>query len=214
MLSDWMYRLRALLRRSTVERELEDELRFHIEQETAKYVRTGENPEDALRRARLALGGLEQTKEECRDARGTRFMDDLGQDLRYAIRALLHNPAFALVAGLSLALGIGANTAVFTVICGESDPVLSYPDTARLVKLVGVTSGANTPPALSDTEIQFAASLPGVEDVTAVTGRAFHLTGGGAEPERVLGAGVSTNFFQILGVSPILGRGFLPGDSR
>ena len=98
MLSDWMYRLRALLRRSTVERELEDELRFHIEQETAKYVRTGESPEDAVRHARLALGGLEQTKEECRDARGTRFMDDLAQDLRYAIRALLHNPAFALVA--------------------------------------------------------------------------------------------------------------------
>ena len=214
MLSDWMYRLRALLRRSTVERELEDELRFHIEQETAKYVRTGENPEHAVRHARLALGGLEQTKEECRDARGTRFMDDLGQDLRYAIRALLHNPAFALVAGLSLALGIGANTAVFTVICGELYPVLTYPDTARLVKLVGVTSGANTAPPLSDTEIQFAASLPGVEDVTAVSGRAFHLTGGGAEPERVLGAGVTTNFFQIFGVSPILGRGFLPGDAQ
>src|SRR6478672_807500 len=214
MLTDWLYRLRGLLRRGTVECELEDELRFHIEQEAAKYVRTGEEPENAVRHARLALGGLEQTKEECRDARGTRFLDDLGQDLRYAIRALLHDPAFALVAGLSLALGIGANTAVFTVICGELYPVLTYPDTARLVKLVGVTGGANTPPPLSDTEIQFAASLPGVEDVTAVTGRAFHLTGGGVEPERVLGAGVSTNFFQILGVSPILGRGFLPGDAQ
>ena len=213
MLSDWMYRLRSLLRRSTVERELEDELQFHIEQETAKYVGTGENPEDALRRARLALGGFEQTKEECRDARGTRFIDDLDQDLRYAIRALLHNPAFALVAGLSLALGIGANTAVFAVVCGELYPVLHYSDTARLVKLVGLTSGANTPPPLSDTEIQFAASLPAVEEVTSVSGRAFHLTGGGAEPERVLGAGVCTNFFQILGVSPVLGRDFLPGDA-
>jgi len=214
MLSDGIYRMRAFLMRSKIERELDDELRFHIEQETAKYVRTGENPEHAVRHARLALGGLEQTKEECRDARGTRFLDDLGQDLRYAIRALLHDPAFTLVAGLSLALGIGANTAVFTVICGELYPVLTYPDTARLVKLVGVTSGTNTAPALSDTEIQFAASLPGVEDVTAVSGRAFHLTGGGAEPERVLGAGVTTNFFQVFGVSPILGRGFVPGDAQ
>ena len=143
-----MYRLRVLLRRSTVERELEDELRFHIEQETAKYVRTGEEPETALRHAQLALGGLEHTKEECRDARGTRLLDDLAQDVRYAIRALLHDPAFALVAGLSLALGIGANTAVFTVICGELYPVLPYPDTARLVKLVGVATGDNTPPTL------------------------------------------------------------------
>ncbi len=214
MLSDWMYRLRAFLRRSTVERELEDELLFHIEQETAKYVRTGENLEEAVRRARLALGGLEQTKEECRDARGTRFMDDLGQDLRYASRALLHNPAFTLVAGLSLALGIGANTAVFTVICGELYPVLTYSDTARLVKLVGVTSAANTPRQLSDTESQFAASFPGAEAIAAVTGRAFHVTGGGAGPERLLGAGVSTNFFQMLGVSPILGRDFLSGDAQ
>ncbi len=92
--------------------------------------------------------------------------------------------------------------------------LLTYPDTARLVKLVGVTRGGNGPLPLSDTEIHFAAGLPDVEDVTAISGRAFHLTGGGADPERLLGAGVTTNFFQFLGVSPILGRGFLPGDAQ
>src|SRR2546426_10703349 len=112
MLSDVMLRLRALVTRSTVERELDEELRFHVERQVESYLRAGMSREEALRRVQIEFGGLDQIKEEYRDALGIRLLDDLWRDLRYALRTCRRSPVFAATAIISVALGVGANTLV------------------------------------------------------------------------------------------------------
>jgi hypothetical protein len=124
-----------LLRRKELEQQLDRELRFHLDQHAADLVARGLSPEEARRQARLALGGPEQVKEQCRDARGTRWLEDLWQDTRYALRTLRERPGFAIVAILTLALGIGATTVMFTVINSVLLKPLAYPDSERLVTL-------------------------------------------------------------------------------
>ncbi len=108
---NWWQRL---LRRRKMEDQLEKELRFHLEQHASELMAQGRDPQEARRQARLALGGPEQVKENCRDARGTRWLEDLLQDFRYAIRGLRKQPRFAAVTLLTLALGTGATTVMFT----------------------------------------------------------------------------------------------------
>ena len=114
--SDLRYRLRALFWRDALEREMDDELRFHIEREAEKYVRGGAEPNDALRWARIAFGGVERAKEASRDGRGTMLLESLLQDVRYAARSLRQHRAFSVTVILTLALGIGANTTIFALV--------------------------------------------------------------------------------------------------
>src|SRR5947199_5861099 len=132
----WLHRL---WRRKEMEEQLEKELRFHVDQHAAELMARGQTTDEARRGARLAFGGPDQIREECRDARGTRWLEDLFQDFRYALRTLRQKPGFAAVALLTLALGSGATTVMFTVINGVLLKPLAYPEADRLVTLHGKT---------------------------------------------------------------------------
>ena len=196
---------RRLTRRA--EQQLDAELRDHVERLVADYVRTGASEEEARRRARLEFGGVEQVKEECRDARGTRWLEDLVQDLRYGLRILRRSPAFALVAIGSLALGIGANSAIFSLVDRVLLKSLPVRDPARLVQL---DDGSWTNPIweqLRDRQAEWCDGAMAWSDLR------FDLSHGGAmEPAE--GMWTSGSFFDVLGVPAVLGRTYTTEDDQ
>src|SRR5262245_40642768 len=115
MISDLLFRLRAIFRRHSVEEELDNELRFHLNHEIEKLMRSGLSRGEASRRARLALGGLDQVKEECRDARGVSILETAMQDIRHGMRGLRRNPGVAIMTKLTLSLGMDGSTVVFSI---------------------------------------------------------------------------------------------------
>jgi putative ABC transport system permease protein len=199
--------LRRLFSRDRLDSELDRELSDHIERQVADFVRGGMTESEARRRARLSFGGEAQITEACRDARGTRWVEDIVQDIRYSIRILLRSPAFALVAILSLALGIGANTAIFSIV--NSLLLRSLPVRAP-EQLVIVEGGSWTNPIWEQIRDHHAGLFGGA----AAWGEdRFDLASGGVS-DSVDGLWTSGNFFDVLGTPAILGRTFGPDDDR
>jgi predicted permease len=209
----WWHRL---WRRKQVEEQLDKELRFHIDQHTADLIARGYQPEQALREARLAFGGPTQVKEECRDARGTRWLEDFLQDLRYAFRALRQRPGFAAVTLCTLALGIGATTVMFTVINGVLLKPLPYLEPGRLIRLQEKTDWTNQFGDLW--AFAYPNYLDGKRESRTLAMAAWRYGGGTiSQPgaaEYVDSREISSDLLSVLGVAPMLGRAFLPQEDQ
>jgi predicted permease len=210
--------LRAILQRSRVEREMDAELRFHIEAYAEDLVRRGVAREEALRRARLEFGGVERAKEECRDARGASFIETLVQDIRFASRILRKSPGFTAVAVFTLAVGIGASAAVFSLVNAILLKPLPYPDSSRIVlpELIsppGVNLGSEYFPWGQAQFRMLTRDAHPFQTVGAFQNDTFNLTGAG-EPASLDGFRASQEFFPALGVSPALGRTFTAEEDQ
>jgi macrolide transport system ATP-binding/permease protein len=238
MFSDLRFRVLALFRRRSVERELDEELRFHVARQVEKYVQGGMSREEATRRARIKFGGLELAKEECRDARGVRFLEALLQDIRFGLRMLLKSPAFTATAILALALGIGVNTTVFTAFDALALRPRPVKDPDHLVgvyrKAQGQNRGAFSYPdyiyyrdhseTLSDLAMFGGGTAVATPDLPAVGSEPASRVGatiGFRLPQLLQGSAqplmcffVSGNYFQLLGARPAAGRLFLPEDDN
>ena len=209
MLHDLAMRLRSLFRRRLVEAEMDDELRFHLERQTEKYVAAGVSRVEAERLARIELGGLAQARENCRDARGVSFAETLLQDLGLGIRLLRKSPGFTAVAVLTLALGIGANTAIFALVRTTLFHALPARASNRLVVIWINNLGhgwARIGPSGQD-YLDWREQSTSFEDLFLFEHGSGTVTGNG-EPEQVAGLRVTTNFGEFLGVKPLVGRTF------
>jgi putative ABC transport system permease protein len=198
---------RATFLRSRMESEMDAELRFHIDAYTEDLVRSGVPCREAVRRARLQFGGMDRAKEECREERGVHFLDALFQDLRFATRMLRRNPGFSAVAILTLALGIGANTAIFSVVNAVLLRPLPYPDAGRLaIVLVGV-GNATRAPASAFQLFQIRQRTSEFDEIGGIWVTNGALPGDG-DPEQVKVGFVTSNFLSLLCARPERGRLF------
>ena len=215
--SDLRYRLRALVQRREMERELDAELRFHLERETEKYIGAGLSHDEAHRLARLAFGGVERAKEESRDARGTRLIETTLRDIRYAARSMRRTPGFTLTAVLCLALGIGATSTVFGIVdalffrpppgIGDPAAIVRPYVTVKSEHVYSDGSSRTSYPAYLElrTQTRSLAGLAGYADVSLSVGS-------GIDARHADGMLVSANYFSVLRVRPALGRFFTADD--
>lgn len=211
IVSDLRIRMRALFQRRSMDEELEDELRFHFEQEVEKHRKAGLSEEEAQRRARLAFGGRSQVAEECRAARGTSLIESVLRDVRYALRQIKKSPGFAATVVGTLALGIGAATAMFTVVDHALLRPLPYRDAGRLVVIhesnQKTHQGVSLAPWLDIQEWEARNhSFEGMSFSSDGGWRAYLEAGSATLP--VHKVEVSSGLFPLLGTSPWLGHGF------
>ena len=204
-------RFRSLFSRNSVERELEKELKFHLEQEAAERQATGLPVDEAGSAAHRRLGGVEQIKEECRDMRKTGQLESTLQDLRYAARVLVKNPGFTTVVILTLALSIGATSAIVSVIEGVLVRPLPFQNPTRLVRLFTHCSAFAKFPINPNDFLDLRATLRSVESMAAYTHRDLQLSDKN-DAVRLAGMSVTAGYFHVLGLEPAIGREFGRSD--
>jgi len=209
----WWTRVRSwtksTVRSTRMELDMDEEMRFHVEAHATELMKRGMTREKALRQARLEFGGLETAKAQCRDAVGVSFLETLMQDLRHSVRGMLRTPVFALTAVIVLALGIGATTAIFSVVDAVLLRPLAYRDSGRLVTILMSGTGPVSVANYIDWRDQSRSfSTMGAADYWSP-----NLTGVDS-PEHITGLKVTQNLFPMLGIEPMLGRLFLEGEDK
>jgi putative ABC transport system permease protein len=211
-----LHRLRNLFRKDSVERETDQELHFHLEHEIAQHVSRGMSAEEARRAALLEFGGVERFKEECREARGVNRMESLLADLRYGLRSLGRSPGFTIVCVLTLALGIGANTAIFSMVNALLLHPYNFRNLDSLVRVWedrGIDEGYDAR-YIAPADAEDLRSTNGVfEGLTTYNYQSFGL-GVAGDVQPVLGCRVSANFFDVLAVTPAAGRLFSAAEEQ
>jgi putative ABC transport system permease protein len=206
--------VRNLFRRERVDQDLDEEIRSYVAALVEEKVAAGMSPDAARRAAAIEVGGVEQVKEQVRQARAGALLESLLQDLRYGLRTLAKNPGFTAAAVLTLGLGIGANTAIFSVVDGVLLSPLAGRDPDRLVMLWETTPGAPQIPVSYPNYLDWRQRTHSFEDIAVYNGfDQFTMTGAG-DPERIQGGLASGNLFTVLGVEPGAGRLFDPRDDR
>src|SRR5258707_8030453 len=215
----WYYklplRLRSIFHKNRAELDLSEELQFHLQNQIDEYVAEGMNPKEARHAALRSLGGIEQAKEECRDARKVNLIDNFLQDVGFGLRMLRRSPGFSFLAILCLTLGIGANAAVFSWI--EGILFRPYPAVVHQERLVAIGGTSREEPRGNPLswpdfqDLQRSCTLCETLFVSKITGTTLSM---GDRAERTTGSIVSPNYFDAIGVPPILGRGFIPGEDQ
>src|SRR5579859_3334253 len=207
-------RFAALFHKQRLEQEMNDEVRSHLELLIQENIKRGMSRDEARCAALRSFGGMDQMKEVYRDQRGVPIMETLLQDIRFGLRQLRRNPGFTTVAVLTLAMGIGANTAIFSVVNAVVLRPLPYPQSERLVWISEVIPSLNAELVAGGDYVDWRDQNKSFERMTAYDPAvSFNLTGRGT-PARVHAAQVSANFFQTLGVNPQLGRSFIPEEDQ
>jgi predicted permease len=205
------HRLCSLFHREKAELDLSDELQFHLQNQIDEYIAGGMDAQAARHAAFRSLGGVEQVKEECREARKMNLVENFARDMRLGVRMLRRNPGFTVLTILCLTLGIGANAAVFSWVEGilfRPYPLVSHQE--RLVALSGTAGEEREQTSWPDLlDLQRSCTLCETVFVTSITGATLSL---GERAEVTTGSIVSANYFDAIGVQPMLGRGFAPGD--
>src|SRR5690349_6506752 len=213
----WFDDLRAavasLFGRRAAERDMEEEMRFHLEMEARRHQAAGVPPAEARRMAARDFGGIERFKEDARDDTSGRWFQDIGQDVRYGARALRRRPLFTGVAALTLALGIGATTALFSVVKAVLLTPLPYGDPEGVAVIWSSWKGFPQTWLSYDEYEAYDAEIPAFANVGLFTDGAVNLVEGG-EPERVRAGFVTEDVFSILGVQPVFGRGFTKDEDK
>ena len=207
-------RWRALTHKRELEQQLDSELQFHLDKDIAENIKSGMTAEDARYAALKAFGGVERSKEEARDARGVRVVENILEDARYGLRLLTKSPAFTFVVLLTLALGIGANTAIFSFANGILLRPLPYPQSDRLVVLdeTALKRGVNSMSVSYPNYLDWRQQNTVFEGVGVYFGTNRFALSGNGQPEELRGSYISYGLLEVLRVAPILGRTFTEAE--